>query len=160
MKTVMITLAALVLLSTAASAEVRWALPNETAQKVAAGASWVTLGADVALQTYDSFQCPDRTACILGQVLKIGVAFGSVYAIKQAGHRKRPCAPDCGAENPDDSFPSGHATLAFQAVGGNHMKTKLALAIATAIERVLADKHYPTDVLAGAGLGLTISFAW
>lgn len=160
MKTVIITLVALLQLALPASAEVHWALPNETAQKVAGGLSWGTLGADLALQTYDSLQCPEKTACLLGQLLKTGVALGSVYAIKQAGHRKRPCAPDCGAENPNDSFPSGHAALAFQAVGGNHLKTKLALAIATAVERVLANKHYPTDVLAGAGIGLTISYAW
>jgi membrane-associated phospholipid phosphatase len=61
---------------------------------------------------------------------------------------------------PAESFPSGHASLAFA------MATVLAvyfpqgrpfffgIAVLVAVERVLEDAHYLSDVLAGAGLGI------
>ncbi len=71
------------------------------------------------------------------------------------------------------SFPSGHATLAFSAVTSGAeiaalrgyrwapwiWKAGVPVAILTAYFRVAADRHYLTDVLAGAGVGSAIGFA-
>ena len=64
----------------------------------------------------------------------------------------------------DYSFPSGHATIAFAAAYIlSRQRKKLSwlfylLAFFVAISRVYLGKHYPSDVLAGAILGLLIGF--
>ena len=61
------------------------------------------------------------------------------------------------------SFPSDHASTAFVMFGimGHHLKKwKLwlyLLAVLIAISRVYLGVHYPTDVLAGAFLGILVS---
>lgn len=63
----------------------------------------------------------------------------------------------------DSSFPSGHATSAFAAAGvvaALHPRLRapvLALAALIGLSRVYLGVHYPTDVVAGAALGLGIA---
>lgn len=63
----------------------------------------------------------------------------------------------------DPSFPSGHATSAFAAAGVvalMHPRLRapvLALAGLVAVSRVYLGVHYPSDVLAGAALGIAIA---
>jgi undecaprenyl-diphosphatase len=63
------------------------------------------------------------------------------------------------APSPDSSFPSDHATAAFAiavALLLRHRKAgTLALILATVVSvgRVVVGTHYPSDVLAGAGIG-------
>lgn len=63
----------------------------------------------------------------------------------------------------DSSFPSGHATSAFAAAGvvaALHPGLRapvLALAALIGLSRVYLGVHYPTDVVAGAALGLGIA---
>jgi membrane-associated phospholipid phosphatase len=103
----------------------------------------------------------------LGRVLvEKGAPIGAVHvtvALKNVTHRERPDHSDPG------SFPSGHATLAFayRAASlenldrmalprGPDIGLRVALtglAAATAWARVEAGVHYPSDVLAGAGIG-------
>jgi membrane-associated phospholipid phosphatase len=81
----------------------------------------------------------------------------------------------CLADN-TKSFPSGHAMSAFTSAGlacahhgglplygGGAPDTiacvaALALATTTGVSRVIADKHYMSDVLVAAGLGLSIGW--
>jgi undecaprenyl-diphosphatase len=65
----------------------------------------------------------------------------------------------------DASFPSGHAATAFAAAGVVallHPRLRVAalgLAALVALSRVYLGVHYPSDVLAGAVLGLAIAVA-
>ncbi len=62
---------------------------------------------------------------------------------------------------PNLCFPSGHASLAFAVAGALMLLMPrwrlvwIAVAAATAIERVLEGAHYPSDVVAGAFVGLS-----
>lgn len=146
-----------------AQAEVRWQLPSEGGRKAADIASWGTLFANIGLETYDAWKCEgrDRKSCLLSEALKLGTTAVTVFIGKSSYHRARPCAPDCGNTQANTSFPSGHSAMAWQAVGGGpHVGVNISLAGATSALRVLAGKHYPTDVLAGAGIGLTASWVW
>ncbi|MGZ3418529.1 MAG: phosphatase PAP2 family protein [Polyangiales bacterium] len=99
--------------------------------------------------------------------------------VKRTVLRERPsvahCAPGQQCQN-SESFFSGHASAAFTAAGlvcaehqalgiyGNKLAdgaacaTALAAAAATGMLRVVADKHYMTDVLTGAAVGLASGY--
>jgi len=85
--------------------------------------------------------------------------------LKDAFDRARPALADPLVSLPvDASLPSGHAATAAAAAGVVallHPRMRLPLAglvAAIALSRVYLGVHYPSDVLAGAGLGMAI--AW
>lgn len=90
-------------------------------------------------------------------------------AVKELADRARP--PLDGAATAlvdlpgDASFPSGHATTAFAAAGVvalMHPRLRapaLALAALVALSRVYLGVHHPSDVAAGALLGLALAVA-
>jgi len=114
-------------------------------------------------------------------------AFSSLItttAFKTVG-RARPSYEDCIKDPsvdslcrsaPTSSFPSGHANQAFTAAGlscahhlhlhvyGNQLADVLAcagttaLATATSTFRIMADRHYLTDVLTGGGIGFGLGY--
>ncbi len=97
----------------------------------------------------------NRTAILLkGELLMTGVVFG----LKKLTHQLR---PDNSGYN---SFPSGHTAQAFAAATflSEEYKSKfkwmpyLAYGIATSVGvlRMANNKHYLSDVLVGAGLGI------
>lgn len=136
-------------------------LPNATARTMADVASWATVIAAVALDAKATIGgCHSQDVCyraVLFTGLRVGATYGAVFAAKQLVHRTRPCAPACGIDNPDFSFYSAHTALAFSAIGGPRLAISLPLAVSTGGLRVAAGKHYLTDVLVGAGVGLATS---
>ena len=88
----------------------------------------------------------------------------SVYAIKYAVGRFRPETGQ-GAEeyqmfSGNTSFPSGHTATAFALVTpwamyypGPVTYGLMAIPVGTAVARIAKDRHWPTDVLAGAAIG-------
>lgn len=132
-------------------------LPTAGQRRAADIASWVTVGTTVTIDTVKAWQSDDRAAALRQEGLRIGVTYAAVFAAKWLVHRDRPCAPDCGGDNPSYSFFSGHTALAFSTVGGPRLSVSLPFAIGTGGLRVAAGKHWPTDVLVGAGVGLLTS---
>lgn len=73
--------------------------------------------------------------------------------------------PDGDSDNRfNSSFPSGHVSGAFSVasvVGARYKRWRIpiyALASAIAISRVYLGRHYPSDVMAGAGVGICIGW--
>ena len=82
------------------------------------------------------------------------------FGLKNAVNRPR---PEGTFTRSNSSFPSGHATAAFAlATVFAHEYPKLsipcyALASGIALSRVYLDRHYPSDVLAGAVIGFAMA---
>ena len=97
----------------------------------------------------------DRTIILL---MANVIANGTVFTVKGWSHEMRPDGSDCM------SFPSGHTAEAF--VGAEFMRLEYkdvspwygiagyAMATATGLLRVYNDKHWASDVIAGAGVGI------
>ena len=91
-------------------------------------------------------------------IASVGVAFAAKTALKAIIKEERPDHSD------NQSFPSGHATMAFAAarsIDKEFRKESIwipragyAAATAIGVERVASDRHHWYDVVAGAGLGI------
>ena len=84
---------------------------------------------------------------------------GTTWALKELISKERPNGKD------DDSFPSGHTSVAFQGAAFIHKRYGLkygAVAYLGAAyvgwRRVETDNHYTSDVIAGAAIGIASSF--
>lgn len=87
-----------------------------------------------------------------------GTNFASTYALKSIIDKERPDGSD------NDSFPSGHTSIAFQGASFIHKRYGLEYSIPAYIgagfvgySRIKADKHDVADVVAGAALGVASS---
>lgn len=102
------------------------------------------------------------------------------FGIKTLTSRERPWTSSCDANDPscksNDSFLSGHASMAFTSAGltcAHHQALHLygnaaadvsacllsfAAASTTGALRILADRHYASDVFAGAIIGMTSGY--
>jgi membrane-associated phospholipid phosphatase len=107
------------------------------------------------------------------------------YVSTRLSVRERPDSSECRREHPEpgactsdtESFYSGHTTIAAASAGivcathramplwGHPAADASACAVATAgavfsgVSRILADRHYATDVLAGFGMGFGLGYA-
>lgn len=124
-----------------------------------------------------------ETALVMSFIDVEALSFSSFAtgAIKRIVDRERPVATECRRDPSYDpscpssgghySFLSGHSALSFTGAGlicvhhtqlsllgrdGDALScvTAMTLAAATGVSRIAADKHYATDVLSGAALGL------
>lgn len=119
------------------------------------GDGFVIGGAALGLYTVGHLGHHEKTAA-LGNDLSEAFLFSTAanWSLKAAFHRRRP-------NGGTHSFPSGHTTAAFCVVPvlGHHLGWKASvpaavLATATGLGRIEDHKHYLSDVLAGAALGL------
>jgi hypothetical protein len=85
----------------------------------------------------------------------LALDLAATEVLKDAVRRKRP------GSGTGTSFPSGHTSLAFCAAtlidrnSGHELGIPAyAIAAATAVSRVKSKRHFPSDVLAGAALGV------
>ncbi len=97
----------------------------------------------------------DRTIILLMANI---FANGTVFSVKSWAHERRPDGSDYA------SFPSGHTAEAFAGAEFMRMEYKdvspwygiagYAMATATGMLRMYNDKHWMSDVVAGAGVGI------
>lgn len=122
------------------------------------GAIWFGIGAVLAL-----LDSGNREAWLVCAVLG-PVAIGLNFAVKLAVKRPRPALeglPPLGGAPSSLSFPSAHATSSFAVATAMTRVDSLgaiafALAIVLSIGRPYLGMHYPSDVLAGALLGVAL----
>ena len=122
------------------------------------GAIWMVIG--VLLAVFDG---SNREAWVICAFLG-PIAIGLNYVVKLIVKRPRPVLeglPPLGGAPSSLSFPSAHATSAF-AVATAMTRVEpwgalaFALAFALALGRPYLGMHYPSDVLAGAVLGVLL----
>jgi undecaprenyl-diphosphatase len=121
-----------------------------------AGAVWIAIALAVALAW--------RRPTILLMVIAADAAGDLAASLGKAlVHRHRPFEHQLGPSSSTHSFPSGHSTTSFAcATVLAHYVPRLrvpffVLAALIAFSRVYNAMHYPTDVLAGAVLGVLIA---
>ena len=127
------------------------------------GAVWVAVGLAGALGDRE------RRESWLRAVPVAPTAVGLNYLVKVAVRRERPRLrrlPPLASAPSELSFPSAHATASLAAatamgrVRGRARLPLYALAAAICVTRPYLGMHYPSDVLAGAALGLGLGAAW
>jgi membrane-associated phospholipid phosphatase len=122
------------------------------------GLAWFVLGA--ALAIIDSSRWEQWLVCALLGPLAIGLN----YAIKLVVKRPRPVLeglPPLGGAPSSLSFPSAHATSSFAVATAMvrvdpAMSAAFLVALALSLGRPYLGMHYPSDVLAGAAIGIAL----
>lgn len=114
------------------------------------------------------FKRTRKMGLTMGLALLIGFITGNMF-LKNVVARIRPYDLNDGvtllvSRLSDFSFPSGHTLASFEAATAITLYDKrigvpaLVLATLIALSRLYLYVHYPTDVLAGAALGIGIAF--
>jgi membrane-associated phospholipid phosphatase len=122
------------------------------------GAIWLALGVVLAL-----VDPGHREAWLICAALA-PVAIGLNFAVKLVARRPRPVLeglPPLGGAPSSLSFPSAHATSSFAVATAMTRVDSLGalaflLALALALGRPYLGMHYPSDILAGALLGVAL----
>jgi membrane-associated phospholipid phosphatase len=122
------------------------------------GLVWFVLGA--ALAVIDSSRWESWLACALLGPAAIGLNYGIKLLVK----RPRPVLeglPPLGGAPSSLSFPSAHATSSFAVATAMvrvdpAMAAAFLVAVALSLGRPYLGMHYPSDVLAGAFIGVAL----
>jgi len=122
------------------------------------GLVWFVLGA--ALAVIDSSRWESWLICALLGPIAIGLNYGIKLLVK----RPRPVLeglPPLGGAPSSLSFPSAHATSSFAVATAMvrvdpAMAAAFVVAIALSLGRPHLGMHYPSDVLAGAFIGIAL----
>jgi len=120
----------------------------------------------VSTPALDVLPPPVLYLCDKKEIARAGLAgfvgdCAAVFSLKLLVNRDR---PDEETNRLDSSFPSGHTAFAFtQAVVYSHYNPKLKIpmfiyAAVVGFSRVYLGKHYPSDVLGGAAVGIAVGF--
>jgi diacylglycerol kinase family enzyme/membrane-associated phospholipid phosphatase len=131
------------------------------------GRLWMAVAAGVALSG-----TPRARRCAARGLASLGVASATVNTLGKRSVRRRrplletvPLIRQLRRQPVTTSFPSGHAASAAAFVAGVALESPrwgaalTPLAAAVAFSRVYTGVHYPSDVLAGAALGVGAAFA-
>jgi undecaprenyl-diphosphatase len=121
-------------------------------------AVWIVLGVALALLDWERHEAW-LICAVLGPV-----AIGLNYLIKLAVRRPRPVLeglPPLGGAPSSLSFPSAHAVSSFAVATAMirvdpAMAGALVIALAISLGRPYLGMHYPSDVLAGAIIGVAL----
>jgi len=144
---------ALVLLALLVSAPV-FAQDNPSAwppehRNLANNISWATVSTNVFFDSLHALKHPTTTKkhAVLCTLSRYAITSGASHLTKSLVHRERPDGSD------NRSFYSGHTAWAFVSSGWK-WEIGIPLAIGTGYGRAAANRHYWTDIAAGAGAGL------
>ena len=150
MRRLILVLAFLTLASTARAQETQpfaW----RPAHRASAGhISDVLVWSNVVLDVVHSARADDKRHAFLSQGCRLGLTIGVTEVVKRSVGRLRPDGSD------HMSFWSGHTATAMQAAGWRY-SVGLPIAFGAGYMRMAADRHYFTDVAAGAGFGFLAS---
>lgn len=142
---------------------------NAALSRAGTAAALLTMGTATAGRLICEW--PDTFSAVSASSAVIASAYVARSYLKARFRRTRPVAVLAGSiDDPDDrqSFPSGHALLAWACVGDALvgtvrgttnpwlLATVTAEAVAVCCLRVTAGEHYPGDVIAGAVIGLAV----
>jgi len=125
-------------------------------------ADWISTGLVSANITLDSIETVkawrngDKSR-LYNQICRMGVAIGTTTLVKSAVHRWRPDMSN------RESFWSGHtanaaASAAPYSSSGKNFSIGVSITVGTAAGRMMAGKHYPTDVIVGALDGIAAHY--
>lgn len=140
----------IVLMPTSVFAETQplaWAVKY---RPIAAHTSDVLVAGQIVAETVASLRDEHRGHALGCQALRTGIVLGATEIVKRAVHRERPDGSDAR------SFYSGHTATAMSASGWRY-QIGVPIAFGAGYFRMAANRHYLTDVLAGAGAGVLVS---
>lgn len=145
------------------------AVPNSGYWKLSSGSAYpVTAAVQGGLMAYDYFHSDSTRGLIIQHVAEKLVVVAVTEAIKIAVNRQRPYIKYPFDVHPYDasetgkSFPSAHTSLAFNTAATLDIRfhkwyitvPAYLWAASVGYSRMYLGEHYPTDVLAGAAIGI------